>query len=121
MKWAGVLERGLIVLVALSAWPRILTRFPDMSWAWRIGLALVIGGIGFMADSMFDGALSPYGRALVGFVVTFGLLSIAFSHLVYPHAFLTRYAEAAVLTGALVALGDVLIGRIERQKSMKAS
>lgn len=121
MRWRGALVRGVIVLLALFVWRQLFLRFPDIGPGAMVVLALTVAGIGYLADSMFDGYLSLSGRALVGFVVTFAVLAIAFSQFVYPHEFIISYAAFSVLTGVVVALGDLVLGRAFQKRLARPS
>ena len=80
MNWRGAIIRFVAVWVLLEVFRYTLTQFPAVSWSQAIVLAVLCAGIGYLADELFGGYLSPPGRGLVGFIVSTSILILRFLH-----------------------------------------
>lgn len=106
MKWSGSVVRAMVALAAFLVLQAMFRSFPAMSILTMVLLALLIGIIGYLADAMFDGHLSPSGRPLVAFIVAFGVMGTYLSRFSSPLRFLHTYATYALWVAVAVAVGD---------------
>lgn len=112
MNWMGAITRAIVAFLAIWVLKSIFHTFPPVSWSGVALMALAIGILGYLADEMFGGYLSAYGRALVGLVVATGVTSIAFTRFFYPSTHYFGYVWSAIAVGIVVGLADLILARM---------
>ncbi|OLZ10971.1 hypothetical protein [Sulfobacillus thermosulfidooxidans] len=118
MNWKGAIARFIMTLMLLEIFRYTLSLFPGISLSEAVIIALFVAGIGYLVDEMFGGYISPPGRGFIGFIVTTTVVSIYFTHYVYPIVHTFAYVFDSIAIGVLVGLADALFGRAY-QKSQR--
>ncbi len=110
MNWKGAISRFVMTLLLLEIFRYTLSLFPAISLAEALLIAALVAGIGYLADEVFGGYISPPGRGFVGFVVTTTIVSIYFTHYVYPIVHTFAYVFDSIAIGVIVGATDALWG-----------
>ncbi len=111
MNWTGAITRTIVAFLAIWILKVMFHTFPPVSLTGIAIMAVAIGILGYLADEMFGGYLSVYGRSLVGLVVATAVTSIAFTRFFYPSTHYFGYVWSAVAVGIVVGLGDLVLAR----------
>ncbi|AUW92919.1 MAG: hypothetical protein C7B44_15960 [Sulfobacillus thermosulfidooxidans] len=110
MNWKGAISRFVITLLLLEIFRYTLSLFPAITLGEALMIAALVGGIGYLADEVFGGYLSPPGRSFVGFIVTTTIVSIYFTHFVYPIVHTFAYVFDSIAIGLIVGAADAILG-----------
>lgn len=116
MNWIGAISRFIVTTLGIGVLKSLSPYFPPLGLPQALVIALFVAGIGLLADEMLGPYLSPHGRPLVGFVVTVGVLGIAFTRVYYPGRHHPAYVGAAIIIAGLVLLGDLAVAKRLRSK-----
>jgi hypothetical protein len=100
---------SLVVLIALRY---LMPLFPPANLVTLAGLAVAITGVGWLADHALMGYTTRSGRALVGFVVAAGVLTIYFTRGLGITTRMTADVVAAISAAILIGLGDFISSRL---------
>ncbi len=111
MNWKGAISRFVITLLLLEIFRYTLSLFPAVYLWEALLISAIVAGLGYLADEMFGGYISATGRGFIGFVVATTVVSIYFTHYVYPIVHTFAYVFDAIVIGVIVGVTDALWGR----------
>lgn len=114
MNWTGAITRAIVAFLAIWVLKATFHTFPPVALSGVAIMAVAIGVLGYLADEMFGGYLSRYGRSLVGLVVATGVTSIAFTRFFYPSIHYFGYIWSAIAVGVVVAVVDLIVASFLR-------
>lgn len=118
MNAKGAIVRFIVALVALMIIHAVLPYFPPLSFWSEVAAAVFIGGLGYLADEMLGEYLSQYGRAIVGFIVSVGVLAIFFTRFYFPGVGYYHYVISAIVTSVIVAVGDFVLAKVVSRRKI---
>ncbi|HHV45010.1 MAG TPA: phage holin family protein [Firmicutes bacterium] len=105
MDWIGALVRFVVSAVVLMVLSFILPGFRTIGFLNALLAALVIAGIGWIIESIFGRQVSPYGRGIVGFIVS--ALVIWATQFVVPNMSISIIA--ALVAAFIIGVVDLFV------------
>ncbi len=70
MTWVGMIIRFLVAALVLMLLGYVVPGFSHLSFGYALLAALVIAVMGSIIEALFGRGISPYGRGVVGFLVS---------------------------------------------------
>ncbi|HHV55763.1 MAG TPA: phage holin family protein [Firmicutes bacterium] len=70
MEWLGVIVRFVVAALALMLVGAIVPGFSQLSFVNALVAAVVIAALGWVIEAILGRRVSPYGRGIVGFLVS---------------------------------------------------
>lgn len=103
--WIGAIVRFVVAALVLMLMGYIVPGFSHLTFWTALLAALVIALIGYIIEAMFGKSVSPYGRGLVGFLVS--ALVIYLTQIVVPGMHVSIIG--ALIAAFLIGLVDLFI------------
>ncbi len=75
--WLGTIVRFIVAAVVLMVVSFITPGFRGMGFGSALLAALVIAAVGWIIEALFGKNVSPYGRGIVGFLVSAAVIYLA--------------------------------------------
>lgn len=70
MNWVGAIVRFIVAALVLMILGYIVPGFSHLGFWSALLAALVIALVGYIVETLFGKSVSPYGRGIVGFLVS---------------------------------------------------
>ncbi|MDA8193702.1 MAG: phage holin family protein [Thermaerobacter sp.] len=105
MSWVGAVVRFVMATIVLMLLGYVVPGFSHLGFWSALLAALVIALVGYILEAMFGKAISPYGRGLVGFLVSAGVIYMV--QLVVPGMHVTILG--ALLAAFIIGLVDLIV------------
>ncbi|MHB1611069.1 MAG: phage holin family protein [Sulfobacillus sp.] len=105
MNWVGAIVRFIVAALVLMLLGYIVPGFSHLGFWSALLAALVIALVGYVVEAMFGKSVSPYGRGLVGFLVS--ALVIYLTQIVVPGMHVTILG--ALIAAFIIGLVDLFI------------
>ncbi|AEJ41520.1 membrane protein of unknown function [Sulfobacillus acidophilus TPY] len=105
MNWVGAVIRFIVAALVLMLLGYIVPGFSHLSFWSALLAALVIALIGYIVEALFGRSASPYGRGIVGFLVSAAVIYIA--QIVVPGMHVTILG--ALIAAFIIGLIDLFI------------
>ncbi len=105
MSWVGTVVRFVVAALVLMFMGYVVPGFSHLGFWSAILAALVIALAGYLIEAMFGKSASPYGRGLVGFLVS--AVVIYFAQFVVPTMHVS--VLAALIAAFIIGLVDLFI------------
>ncbi|MBE3583045.1 MAG: phage holin family protein [Limnochordaceae bacterium] len=70
MEWLGAIVRFVVAALALMLVGAIVPGFSQLTFVQALVAAVVIAAIGWIIEAVMGRRVSPYGRGIVGFLVS---------------------------------------------------
>lgn len=105
MSWVGAIVRFIVAALVLMLLGYIVPGFSLLGFWSALLAALVIALVGYILEAMFGKAVSPYGRGVVGFLVSAAVIYA--TQLVIPGMHVTILG--ALIAAFIIGLVDLFI------------
>lgn len=105
MNWMGAIVRFVVAAIVLMLLGYIVPGFSHLTFWSALLAALVIALAGYLIEAMFGKSVSPYGRGVVGFLVSAAVIYVA--QLVVPGMHVT--IVGALIAAFIIGLVDLFI------------
>lgn len=105
MSWVGAIVRFVVAAIVLMLLGYIVPGFSHLGFWSALLAALVIALVGYILESMFGKSISPYGRGLVGFLVSAAVIYV--TQLVIPGMHVSILG--ALIAAFIIGLVDLFI------------
>ena len=105
MKWVGVIIRFIVAAIVLMLLGYVVPGFSHLGFGWAILAAVVIALIGYVVESLFGKNVSPYGRGIVGFLVSAAVIWI--TQFIVPTMHVTILG--AMIAAFVIGLVDLFV------------
>lgn len=105
MNWIGAIVRFVVAAIVLMLLGYIVPGFSHLTFWSAVLAALVIALVGYIIESIFGKSVSPYGRGIVGFVVSAAV--IYFAQVVVPGMHVTILG--ALIAALVIGIVDIFI------------
>lgn len=77
LDWMGAVVRFIVSAVVLMLVGFLLPGFKAMTFFHALFAAIVIAALGWVVESLFGKTVSPYGRGVIGFLVSAVIIWVA--------------------------------------------
>lgn len=105
MNWLGAIVRFMVSAIVLMLLGYVVPGFSHLTFWSALLAALVIALVGYLIETLFGKSVSPYGRGLVGFLVSAAVIYMA--QLVVPGMHVTIIG--ALIAAFVIGLVDLFI------------
>jgi putative membrane protein len=105
MNWIGAVVRFIVAALVLMLLGYVVPGFSHLTFWSALLAALVIALAGYLIESLFGKSVSPYGRGIVGFLVSAAVIYLA--QLVVPGMHVTMIG--ALIAAFVIGLVDLFI------------
>ncbi len=105
MNWVGAVVRFIVAALVLMLMGYVVPGFSHIGFWSALLAALVIALVGYIIEAMFGKSVSPYGRGLVGFLISAAV--IYFAQVVVPGLHVTILG--ALIAAFIIGLVDLFI------------
>lgn len=105
MNWLGAIVRFIVSAIVLMLLGYVVPGFSHLTFWSALLAALVIALVGYLIETLFGKSVSPYGRGLVGFLVSAAVIYMA--QLVVPGMHVTIIG--ALIAAFVIGLVDLFI------------
>lgn len=105
MNWVGAVVRFIVAALVLMLMGYIVPGFSHIGFWSALLAALVIALVGYIIEAMFGKSVSPYGRGLVGFIISAAVIYL--SQVVVPGLHVTILG--ALIAAFIIGLVDLFI------------
>jgi putative membrane protein len=68
--WVGAIVRFIVAALVLMLLGYIVPGFSHLGFGYALLAAVIIAAMGYILEALFGRGISPYGRGLVGFLVS---------------------------------------------------
>ncbi|CAB1128969.1 conserved membrane protein of unknown function [Candidatus Hydrogenisulfobacillus filiaventi] len=105
MNWVGAIVRFLVATLVLMLLGYVVPGFTPLTFWSALLAAIVIALLGYVIEALFGRNNSPYGRGLVGFLVSAAVIWVA--QAVVPGMHVTILG--ALIAAFLIGLVDLFV------------
>ncbi len=105
MNWLGAMVRFVVSAIVLMLLGYVVPGFSHLTFWSALVAALVIALVGYLIETLVGKSVSPYGRGLVGFLVSAAVIYVA--QLVVPGMHVTIIG--ALIAAFVIGLVDLFI------------
>lgn len=105
MAWMGTIVRFVVSAVVLMLLGYVVPGFSHLSFWSALLAALVIALVGYIVEALFGRAIAPYGRGVVGFLVSAAVIWV--SQVIVPGMHVTIIG--ALIAAFAIGIIDLLI------------
>ncbi|MDA8207150.1 MAG: phage holin family protein [Thermaerobacter sp.] len=105
MSWVGAIVRFIVAAIVLMLLGYVVPGFSHLTFWSALLAALVIALVGYIIEALFGRSVSPYGRGIVGFLVSAAVIYGA--QLVVPGMHVTIIG--ALIAAFVIGLVDLFI------------
>ncbi len=105
MNWLGTMVRFIVSAIVLMLLGYVVPGFSHLTFWSALVAALVIALVGYLIETLVGKSVSPYGRGLVGFLVSAAVIYVA--QLVVPGMHVTIIG--ALIAAFVIGLVDLFI------------
>ncbi len=105
MKWVGVIIRFIVAAIVLMLLGYVVPGFSHLGFGWAILAAVVIAVIGYGLETLFGKNVSPYGRGIVGFLVSAAVIWV--TQYIVPTMHVTILG--ALIAALVIGLVDLFV------------
>ncbi|PSR24103.1 MAG: hypothetical protein C7B45_00355 [Sulfobacillus acidophilus] len=105
MNWMGTIVRFVVAAIVLMLLGYVVPGFSHLTFWSALLAALVIALAGYLIEAMFGKSVSPYGRGVVGFLVSAAVIYAA--QLVVPGMHVT--IVGALIAAFIIGIVDLFI------------
>lgn len=105
MDWMGAVVRFIVSALVLMLVGFFLPGFKSLTFFHALFAAIVIAAMGWVIESLFGQNISPYGRGIVGFIVS--ALTIWVAQFIVPGMSVSLIA--AFLAAFIIGIVDMFV------------
>jgi putative membrane protein len=105
MGWIGAIVRFIVAALVLMLLGYVVPGFSHLSFFDALLAAVVISLVGYLVETVFGRRVSPYGRGLVGFLVSAAVIWL--TQFVVPTMHVT--VLAALIAAFVIGIVDMFV------------
>ncbi len=105
MGWVGAIVRFVVAALVLMLLGYVVPGFSPLTFWDALVAAAVIGVAGYLLEALFGRGVSPYGRGIVGFLVSAAVIWLV--QFVVPTMHVT--VVAALIAALIIGLVDLFV------------